>query len=124
MTRVVSIRVPVALERAVRANANRSRMQVSQIVHVILEHSLCGQYNFGALPDAQEFLDAKLDVRLACELVSKLRAESQRLQVQVSVYIRTILYAYYTKRLVFVEKEGHYTLEAKNEQSEAEIKSA
>lgn len=111
MTTVVSIRVPSALERAVRANASRSRMLASQIVRLILEHSLCGQYDFAGLPDSQEVWDAKLDVRLAGELVSKLRVESERLRVSVSVYIRTILYAYYTKRLAFVEREGHYTLE-------------
>ena len=61
---VVSIRVPSAVERAVRANAIRSRMQDSQIVGFILEHSLCGDYNFGEMPDAQEFLDSKLDIRL------------------------------------------------------------
>jgi predicted DNA-binding protein len=117
MTVVVSIRVPPALERHIRANANRSRMQASQIVRLILEHSLCGHYNFGGLRDAQEFFDAKLDIRLADELVSKLRAESKRLQVPVSVYVRTILYAYYTKRLVFVEREGQYTLEENHDQN-------
>lgn len=123
MTTVVSIRVPSALERAVRANAARSRMLASQIVRLILEHSLGGRYDFGGLPDSQEVLEEKLDIRLADELVFKLRVESKRLRVSVSVYIRTILYAYYTKRLVFVEREGHYTLE-ENNAAEAKAKSA
>jgi len=92
-------------------------MLASAIIRLILEHSLCGRYEFGGLSDAQEFLDAKLDTRLADELVSRLRDRSERLQVSVSVYIRTILYAYFTKRLVFVESEGHYTLEENHDQT-------
>lgn len=120
---VVSIRVPSALERAISSNAIRSKMPASQIVSLILEHSLRGHYNFRELSDTQQFLDAKLDVRLADKLALELRAESQRLQVSVSVYIRTILYSYYSKRLIFVEKEGHYTLE-ENNATKAEAQSA
>jgi hypothetical protein len=117
MTKVVSIRIPFALEQAIRRNAARSRMTVSSISGVILEHSLCGQYSFSALRDGNEFLDAKLDIRLPNELISKLRAESKRLRVSVSVYVRRILYAYYTKRLVFTETEGHYTLGENHDQT-------
>lgn len=116
MSRVVSVRVPSVLERAVYANANRSKMLTSQIVGLILEHSVSGHYDFSRLTD-EEFLDAKLDVRLADELVTKLHLISKSLRVSVSVYIRTILYAYYSKRLVFVERNGHYTLEENHEQT-------
>jgi hypothetical protein len=117
MTKVVSIRVPSVLERAIRANADRSRMLVSEIARLILEHAVCGRYDFSGLPDAQEILDAKLDIRLVDELVSTLRVESERQQVFISVYIRKTLYAYYTKRLVFVERDGHYTLEENHDQT-------
>lgn len=110
MTVVASIRVPSGLEKAIRRNAARSGMTVSVIAGLIIEHSLSGQYSFPALEDVDGFLDAKLDVRLSNELVANLRAESARLEVSVSVYIRRILNAYYTKRLVFTETEGRYTL--------------
>jgi len=99
------------LKQAVRLNAVRSRMTASSISGVILEHSLGAQYSSSALRDSNEFLDAKLDIRLPDDLVAKLRMEAKRIGVSVSVYIRRILYAYYAKRLVFVESEGRYTLE-------------
>jgi hypothetical protein len=119
MTRVVSLRLPVSLERAIRGNAAQSRMSTSDIVRLILMHSVGGRYRFAALPDATNYLDAKLDVRLPEELVSSLRVESQRLGISVSVYSRVILYAYYTKRLVFVDIEGRYTLAENHEQTKS-----
>ena len=73
-------------------------------------HAPSGQYTFAALPDVQEYLDAKLDVRLPEDLVSKLQVESERLGISVSVYSRIILNAYYKKRLVFLEIGDRYTL--------------
>jgi hypothetical protein len=120
MTKVASIRVPSGLVQAIRRNAARSGMTVSAIAGLILEHSLTGQYNLEALlEDIPGFLDAKLDFRCSEELIANLRDESQRLQVSVSVYIRMILCAYYTKRLVFVERDGHYTLEENRDQTKS-----
>ena len=119
MTSVVSLRLPAALERAIRGNAANSRMRVSDIVRLVLEHSVGGQYNFSALRDVQQPLDCKLDVRLSREMVAKLRAESQRLNISISVYSRVILYAYYTKRLGFVEIGGRYTLAENHEQKKS-----
>jgi hypothetical protein len=107
------------LERAIRLHAARSGMVVSAIACLILEHALCGQYSFSALQDINEFLDAKFDIRLPHELIPKLRSESQRLGVSVSVYIRKILYSFYTKRLVFVETDGLYTLEENHDQTKS-----
>ena len=111
MRTVVSIRITSSLDRAVRANADRSRMSVPVIVCLILQHALCGRFYFSGLRDTDEFLDGKLDVRIADDLILRLRAESERLRVSLSVYIRRILYAYYAHRLVFIEKDGRYTLE-------------
>jgi hypothetical protein len=116
MTSVVSIRVPVALERAVRGNAAHSNMPISEIARLILEHALCGTFNFALLSDTKQFLDTKLDFRFTDALISKLRLESQRLALPFSVYIRIILYAYYSKRLVFVDRDGRYTLEQNHDQ--------
>ena len=94
-------------------------MPASDIVRLILMHAPDGQYSFAALPDVQQYLDAKLDIRLPEDLVSKLRAESERLRISVSVYSRIILYAYYTKRLVFVEIGDCYTLAENHDQKKS-----
>jgi hypothetical protein len=119
MTKVVSIRVPSVLERAIRNNAARSNMLVADIVRLILMHAPGGQFSFSDLPDVQQYLDAKLDVRLPEEIVLQLRAESERLRVSLSVYSRIILYAYYTKRLAFVEIGDRYTLAENYEQTKS-----
>jgi predicted DNA-binding protein len=123
MTGVLSLRVPSALEQSIRANADRSRMQASQIVRLILEYSLRGNYDFHRLSDTNELRRTKLDIRMPDELVSNLRIHCAHLRVRVSVYVRTILHSYYTKRLVFVEKNDDYTLE-ENNASKAEAESA
>jgi hypothetical protein len=119
MTKVVSIRMPAVLERAIRNNATRSNMLVANIVRLILMHAPGGQFSFSQLPDVQQYLDAKLDVRLPEELVSQLRAESARLSISLSVYSRIILYAYYRKQLVFVEIGDRYTLAENHEQKKS-----
>ncbi|MGA8491562.1 MAG: hypothetical protein WB711_14140 [Terriglobales bacterium] len=119
MTKVISIRMPPALERSIRGNADWAKMPASNIVRLILMHAPGGQYSFAALPDVQEYLDAKLDVRLPEDLVSQLRAESKRLEISVSVYSRIILNAYYAKRLVFVEIGGCYTLAENHDQTKS-----
>ena len=64
MTKVLSIRMPSVLERAIRHNADQSRMPTSNIVRLILMHGPGGQFSFSALPDVQQYFDAKLDIRL------------------------------------------------------------
>ena len=119
MTRVVSIRMSSVLERSIRGNAAWAKMPASNIVRLILMHAPDGQYSFSALPDVQQCLDTKLDIRLPEDVVSKLRAESERLRISVSVYSRIILYAYYTKRLVFLEIGDRYTLAANHDQTKS-----
>jgi len=110
MTNVLSLRLPAALERAIRDNAARSKMPVPEIVRLILEHSVDGQFNFPALRGVPQSLDAKLDVRLPADLITRVRAASQRFQVS---------FAYYTKRLIFVEIGGGYTLAENHEQKKS-----
>lgn len=102
MTNVLSIRLPTALERAICDDAARSKMPVSEIVRLILEHSIDGQYSFPSLRDVAQSLDATLDVRLPADLVTRIRAAAQRFRVSISVYSRVILFAYYTERLIQV----------------------
>ncbi len=119
MTKVVSLRLPAVLERAISGNAAQSRMSVPNIVRLILEHSLDGQYRLSALRDVERDLDAKLDIRLPEELVLKLCTASERLGISLSVYCRVILYAYYAKRLVFIEIGDRYTLAENHEQKKS-----
>jgi len=112
MTKVISLRLPNGLARTVRQNAAYSKMTAADIVRLILEHSLDGNYNFAALPDVSP-MDAKLDVRLPEQLVARLREHAKQLGGSVSVYSRVILYAYYTKRLRFIEVGERYTLSGK-----------
>lgn len=118
MTKVISLRLPTPLARMIRQNALRSGMRVADIVRLILEHSLNGRYSFAALSDVIP-LDAKLDVRLPEQFVARLHAASKRLGKSISVYSRVILYAYYTKRLVFIEMGGRYTLAENHEQKKS-----
>jgi len=119
MTSVISLRLPSALERTVRANAAESEMSVAKVVQWVLERALISQYSFAALPDPRRLLDAKLDLRLPPALVGRIRAESRLLSVSVSVYTRVILFAYYTKRLVVVQIGGRYTLAENHEQEKS-----
>ena len=110
MTKVLSLRLPSALENAIRIHADRLHKIVPAVVCSILEHSIGGQFTFSTLPDVPQSLDGKLDVRLPAEFVAKLHAEAKRLGASISVYSRVILYTFYTKRLVFVQIGGRYTL--------------
>jgi hypothetical protein len=119
MTRVVSIRLPTALERTIRLHASRAQAQPSHLAAWVLSHALRGQYSFAALRDCPESLDAKLDIRIAEELISTVRSESARTGVLVSVYIRTILHAYYKRRLIFIKTGKRYTLVANDDQTKS-----
>jgi hypothetical protein len=119
MTSVISLRLPAVLERTIRDNAAESNMSVADVVRWILERSLIGPYRFSVLPDPRRLLDAKLDIRLPAALVARIRAESQRLNISISVYTRIILFAYYTKRLIVVEIGGRYTLAENHEQTKS-----
>jgi hypothetical protein len=119
MTNVLSLRLPAALERAICNHAAKSHTTVVRVVLWVLECALDGQFSFSALPDPRRLLDAKLDIRLPAGLVTRIRAESQRLNVSVSVYSRVILFACYTGRLVAVEIGGRYTLAENHEQKKS-----
>jgi hypothetical protein len=94
-------------------------MSVADVVRWILERTLDSQFTFSALPDPRRVLDAKLDIRLPPPLVGRIRTESQRLNVSISVYARVILFAYFTKRLVVVDIGGRYTLAENHEQKKS-----
>jgi len=105
--------------QAVRNNAARSQMCVSEIVTQLAKHALDDQCSLSGLVDPQEALDAKLDVRLSSELLSRLRHECNRLRINVSVYIRIVLFGYYTRKLIFVQAGERYTLVANHDQNKS-----
>jgi hypothetical protein len=119
MTSVISLRLPAALERIIRENATRSNASVPEAVCWVLQHALDSQFNFSALPDPRRVLDAKLDVRLPSDLVSRVHTESERLNVSISVYSRVVLFAYFTKRLIVLDIGGRYTLAENHEQAKS-----
>jgi hypothetical protein len=117
VTRVVSIRAPEILTRAVRLNATRSQVPISQLVSWLLGHVLEDGCDLSRLEDTEKPADAKLDIRLTHEMVSRIRAVCDPHRVRVSVCIRAILYAYYTRRLVFVQAGDRYKLVANYDQT-------
>jgi predicted HicB family RNase H-like nuclease len=117
MTQVLSLRLPSALENTLRVHAARLHKSAPALVGSILEHSIGGPFGFSTLPDVPQSLDGKLDVRLPAEFVARLHAEANRLETSVSVYSRVILYAFYTKRLLFVQIGGRYTLAENHDQA-------
>ncbi len=117
MTRVVSIRMPEVLARAVRGNATRSEMPISELVRWFLGHVLEDGCNVFELSDPTGCLDSKLDIRLSDETLSQIRSQCEGLNLSVSTYLRIVLYAYYTRRLVFAETGDRYTLVTNDDQT-------
>jgi len=119
MTGVLSVRLPASLESTVRLHAARAQASPSRLVSWVLGHAIHGRFNFMALKDPPQSLEAKLDIRMAEDLISAVRNESDRMEVLVSVYIRTILYAYYTRRLILLKEGERYTLVANDDQTKS-----
>ncbi len=117
MTKIVSIRMPEVLARAVRDEAAERQMSVSACVAWILDIALQGGIDLSALSDARERLDGKIDCRLPAEILSRLRPVCKQFRVSPSVYIRTLMYAGLTRKLTLKEVEGRYTLVANHDQN-------
>jgi hypothetical protein len=108
--------MPETLGRAVRLNAMRSEMSISQLVAWLLGHVLEDGCDLSSVSDAPEPSDSKLDVRLPNEMISRLGLLCEPRRIPLSVCIRAILYAYYTRRLIFIEAGDRYTLVANHDQ--------
>ena len=117
MAKVVSIRMPQVLARAVRDDAAERRMSVSACVAWIVNIALQGGLDLSALPDTRERLDGKVDCRLPAEILSRLRPVCKQFRVSPSVYIRTLMYAGLTRRLRLEQVEGRYKLVANHDQN-------
>jgi hypothetical protein len=110
-TRVLSIRLPSASAAALERSATGARSSVAGALDWLLRNSLGNFELLRSLVDCPGCPDAKLDVRIPGTTVDSLRAAAAQLKVSPSVYIRKLLYHFYaTKRLKYVQSNGHYTL--------------
>src|SRR5437773_4092014 len=117
MTITVSFRMPQVLVRAVRDDAAERRMSVSACVAWLLDIALQDELDLSALPDTRERLDGKVDCRLPGEILSRLRPVCKQFRVSPSVYIRTLMYAGFTRRLRLEQVKGRYKLVANHDQN-------
>jgi hypothetical protein len=85
-------------------------MSVSAFVAWVLNLALADGLDMSGFPDVPEQLDGKLDLRLSEEMLHRLRLVCKELRLSISVYIRAILYAGYTRRLRLNETGGRYKL--------------
>jgi len=116
MTKVVSVRMSEMLVREVRFSAEERHTSVTAFIEWVLTLVLQSGIDVSALPDARGLLDSKLDFRLSKEMLGQLRPICKQSRVPLSVYVRTILYAGYTSKLVIKQAGSGYTLEANHDQ--------
>ena len=115
-TKVVSVRMPEILAREVRSSAEERHTSVTAFIEWVLTLLLQSGIGVSALPDVREPSDSKLDFRLSKEMLARVRPICKQLRVPLSVYVRTILYAGYTGKLVIKQVGSSYTLEANHDQ--------
>lgn len=110
-THVISLRLPSVTDAAFRRSAANAAMSVSAGLDWLLSNSFTNCQLLFGLADCPEALDAKLDVRIPNATFEQLKSTAHQLGMPVSVYIRKLLYHYYTaKTLKYMRSNGHYTL--------------
>jgi len=110
-TRVISLRLPVAVSAALTRSSADAGLSVSGGVDWLLCYSFRNGQLLIPLSDCPDALDAKLDVRIPPNTFEQLRSASEQMAMLTSVYIRKLLYHFYiTKKLRYVQSEGRYTL--------------
>ncbi len=115
-TRVISLRIPSAVNAALAQSAASAGRSVSDGVDWLLQNSFSNSRLLLPLADCPECLDAKLDVRIPPATFEHLKSASERMGLPVSVYIRKLLYHFYiTKSLRYLASNGHYTLAGRHD---------
>jgi len=110
-SRVISLRLPSAVNSALARSAANAGMSVSGGADWLLRNSFSNRHLLARIPDCPETLDSKLDVRLPNATFDQLRTITTQLGMPFSVYIRKLLYHFFlTKNLGYVQSNGHYTL--------------
>ena len=109
--RVVSLRLPSAVQAALARSAADAGMSVSGGLDWLLRNSFGNCQLLLPVPDCPDALDAKLDVRIPPATFEQLRRVAEALRISISVYIRKLLYHFFvTKNLRYAQSDGHYTL--------------
>lgn len=86
-------------------------MSLSAGLDWLLRNSFANAHLLLGLADGPEALDTKLDVRIPSATFERLKSAANHLGMPISVYIRKLLYHYYTTgKLKYVRTQGHYTL--------------
>lgn len=110
-THVISLRLPSAVDTALRRSAADAGRSVSNGLDLLLRHSFGNCHLLRQLADSPDLWDAKLDARIPSSTFEQLKSAAGQLEVSASVYVRKLLYHFYvTKRLKYVGSDGHYTL--------------
>jgi hypothetical protein len=115
-TEIISVRFTASVDAELRASAARARLSASGALEWLLRNSIGNFELLRDLPDSTEPRPSKIDARIADHTLEQLRLASQSLGISISVYARRLLYHFYvTKRLLYVESDGHYTLAVRHD---------
>jgi hypothetical protein len=115
-TRVVSLRLPSTLKTALQRSAAQAGWCVSGGVNWLLCYSFINCQLLLPLTDCPDAWDAKLDVRLPSNTFEQLKSASEQMEIPASVYTRKLLYHFFvTKKLRYVQSDGHYTLAGRHD---------
>ncbi|HEY3973469.1 MAG TPA: hypothetical protein VGM18_10720 [Candidatus Sulfotelmatobacter sp.] len=110
-SRVVSLRVPAAVDAALARSTSDAGLSDSAGLDLLLRNSFDNCQLLFDLADCPDFLNSKLDVRIPLLTFERLQSATEQLKIPASVYIRKLLYHFYiTKSLRYVQSDGHYTL--------------
>ena len=113
---VVSFRLPSAVYAALVQSVANADMSMSGGLDWLLRNSFGNCQVLPPLTDCPDFLDAKLDIRIPPSTFEQLRSATNLLKISQSVYIRKLLYHFYvTKKLRYVQSNGHYTLAGRHD---------
>jgi hypothetical protein len=111
VTRVISLRLPSAVDAALIRSANDAGRSSSSGLDWLVRNSFCNCQLLRKLSDCPDVWDAKLDARVPSGTFEQLKFAAGQLGVPISVYVRKLLYhVYVTKLLKYVKRDGHYTL--------------
>ena len=110
-TRTISFRVPRSSAAALEQSAARANVSVARAVDWLIQNSISNCELLRQLPDGADICEVKLDARIPIATLESSRRVTAQLGISMSVYIRKLLYHFYiTKRLRYLERDGHYTL--------------
>jgi hypothetical protein len=110
-TRVISLRLPSAVDTAFRRSAADAGRSASNGLDWLLRNSFGNCQLLRQLDDCPDVWDAKLDARIQTSTFEQLKFATEQFGIPISVYVRKLLYHFYvTKRLKYVWADGHYTL--------------